>query len=241
MSNSSYNTYREWKNWNNSSKIPDWLGRYFEKELGVASSEPMKSVLEIGFGNGELLRWAKSQGMEVAGAEIIPELVDALKKDGFDVALWDASVGDNSGCPWAGEKFDCIILFDVIEHLTLDQATQALNNLAALLHPGGRIICRFPNGESPVSSLIFNNDFTHQTLFTARKLEHLCLETPLKLVRYGNSARVVNMSVLFPFKWLCFLLRDLCEILFGYIYYSHRVPLDQCATAVFRLKRSVNN
>lgn len=231
-----YDSYLEWKNWIGERSSKDWQLRYFEKEVERAGLPAFKHVLEVGFGNGEFLEWARGQGVEVVGIEIIGDLVERSKKEGFETYQWDVAASDGSDSPLNGRRFDCIVAFDVIEHLSLEQFANALSRLGVMLNPDGKIIFRFPNGESPFSALIYNNDHTHRTLYTRRKLQHLCLGTALEVASYRNSARVMNRNWLICLKWICFRVRDVLEIILGYVYYNHRVPLDQCATAVLKLK-----
>lgn len=236
QTDNTYDSYLEWKKWGKIQSGKTWQKQYFEKELDKADFASLDTVLEVGFGNGEFMLWAREKGIDVVGVEIIHELVARSKTQSFEAHLWNVAESDGNDSPLKGRKFDCIIAFDVIEHLSIKQALNALTHFANLLNPDGKIILRFPNGESPFSMLIYNNDQTHRTLFTRRKLQHLCLGTGLEVERYANSARVMNRNWLLPVKWLCFRIRDLCELVLGYVYYNHRVPLDQCATAVLKLK-----
>ena len=72
-----YERYKDWKNWGGDIIIPNWLSRYYEKEIKRARLPRFESVLEIGFGNGEFLYWAQSQGVSAVGLEINPDFVEA--------------------------------------------------------------------------------------------------------------------------------------------------------------------
>lgn len=232
-----YETYRQWKGWEQGQlHLPGWLQRYFRLELARAGVGEARVILEIGFGNGEFLQWLKMGGREGVGVEIIPELVDAAADRGLDAYLYDMTREDPEPSPFANRTFGAVVAFDVVEHLTVMQIQRLFRRLHALLRPGGRVVLRFPNGESPLFTPVQNGDLTHRTALSRPKLEHLCLGTGLKLERYDNAARVAGNASTAWLKWIVFRLRDLIEILVAGLYYSHRRPLDPVATAV--LKRS---
>lgn len=232
-----YKTYRQWKGWDQGQlNLPAWLQRYFRLELARAGVSEARTILEIGFGNGEFLQWLKMRGCDGVGVELIPELVEAACERGFDAYLYDMAAQEAGLSPFEDRIFDAVVAFDVAEHLSVAQIQRLFCRLQALLRPGGKVVLRFPNGESPLFTPIHNGDHTHRTALCRLKLAHLCLGTGLQLERYDNAARVAGKASTAWLKWLIFRLRDLVEILVGGLYYSHRRPLDPVATAV--LKRS---
>ena len=232
--NTDYETYKKWKSWGAGRQLEPWLARYFQLEVSRAGLLHFNSVLEVGFGNGEFLDWAKQNGASPVGLEIIEELVSLAEKDGFEVYHWNLVEGDEKESPLDGRLFDCVVAFDVIEHLTIEQAQVALQRMAALLQPGGKVLLRFPNGESPFYLPLQNGDYTHRIDVTRSKLEHLCLGSGLELECYYNSVRVAANRSTAWIKWLVFRARDIIELVVGYLYYSKRRPLDPAATAILR-------
>ena len=229
--NSDYDTYREWKKWGKQDALKGWQCRYFAKEVKRANLKSFASLLEVGFGNGEFLRWAKDQGVQVCGIEIIPELVDVAKSNDIEAYLYDLFEKQEND-PLEGRKFDCIVAFDVLEHMTVEQAKTVFIRLAEFLTPDGKIIFRFPNGESPFYVPIQNGDYTHRMDLCAVKLKHLCIGTGLQLEQYANAARVAAKPSTAWLKWILFKLRDLTELYIGALYYNKRRPLDPVATAI---------
>ncbi len=229
---SAYSHYREWKRWGDVRPVSRWQAQYFAGELSRARPARFASVLEIGFGNGEFLQWAAAQGVKVAGLEIIPELVEAARTRGFEAHLCNLVEQDPAEGPLAGRTFDCIVLFDVLEHLPVEEGILALQRLRYLLAPGGRIILRFPNGDSPFAAPIQNGDHTHRNAIARSKLEQMCVGTGLKVRFFGNSFRVANKRSTAWLKWVIFRLRDLTEFGIGFLYFNRRRPLDPVATAV---------
>ncbi len=184
-----YMRYLEWKSWNESDfgRLQPLSARYFEGELasqGVALKSGWR-VLEIGFGNGEFLCHARDQGCTVVGTELNPELVKTARAAGYAAYTPESF----EGAPDAG--FDLIVLFDVLEHIPQDRLPAMLASLAARLAPGGKIFCRFPNGDSPLGRPFQHGDMTHITVIGEFKLNYLARAAGLNVVRFGGQFRVL--------------------------------------------------
>jgi 2-polyprenyl-3-methyl-5-hydroxy-6-metoxy-1,4-benzoquinol methylase len=80
-----YREYQGWKRWQEFGMPSSSQARYFARELAILGPLRGRRILEIGFGNGVLLRFAKDGGAEVLGTEIIPELLKAAAEAGFQV------------------------------------------------------------------------------------------------------------------------------------------------------------
>lgn len=238
LGSDSYQDYTKWKNWGSGPRLEPWEERYFAKEIKRANPYLFRDVLEIGFGNGEFLQWAQKMGARTVGLEIISGLVESARADGFNVYCWNLAEGDPDQNPIKGEKFDCIVAFDVIEHLPVDVAKEFLRHMADMLKPGGKILLRFPNGESPFYLPLQNGDYTHRMDVCEAKLRHLCVGSGLEIEGYYNAARVANRRSTACLKWFLFRLRDLFEIAVGYIYFHRWRPLDPAATAGLRYAES---
>jgi hypothetical protein len=65
------------------------------------------------------------------------------------------------------EEFDLIILFEVIEHLNLEQGVEMLSRLQELLVKGGKLIVSTPNVFNPGRYWI---DATHKTAYSYEEL-----------------------------------------------------------------------
>ena len=80
-----YASYVEWKRWDGAFQTSDKEARYLAAEF---QDIPLRGrrVLEVGFGNGAFLAWAKQQGADVAGIELHAEMLEAARRQGF-VAL----------------------------------------------------------------------------------------------------------------------------------------------------------
>ena len=93
-------------------------------------------LLDVGCGNGEFLRVANEAGYSVRGVDISEPAIEKCKAQGFE-----AEVGDFPAMDF-GETFDCITMWDVIEHLRdpvsfMEKARRSLN-------PGGVLFLKIP-------------------------------------------------------------------------------------------------
>lgn len=71
------------------------------------------------------------------------------------------------------ETFDLLLSFDVIEHLSKENALELLRLCFERLAPGGRLILQTPNASSPFFGDVRYGDFTHEIAFTPRLLATL--------------------------------------------------------------------
>jgi len=179
-----YSGYADWKNWHGDFAPSDREARYFAAEL---ADIPLagKRVLEIGFGDGSFLAWAKSLGAEVVGTEIDAAMVERARARGFD-----ARPASLDALAVANERFDLVVAFDVFEHWDKATLVANLTQFAGLLRPGGQVLGRFPNGQSPFGRLHQYGDLTHQTVLSASSIAQLASMTGFAVVRVGNACAV---------------------------------------------------
>jgi SAM-dependent methyltransferase len=98
------------------------------------------SLIDIGAGNGLVLRIFKQKGFLVSGMELSPALCEAMTKNprmrGIDIFQGDISQKKGN------EQYDIVLASDVIEHISNDQL--ALKNLFSFLRPGGVLVVTVP-------------------------------------------------------------------------------------------------
>ena len=189
-------------------------------------------LLEVGFGEGCLLDWAKARGYQVSGNDILPSMVEAARNRGLDARLGELKAGD-----FPERSFDWIVAMDVLEHLTTDQIIAHLTLFRALLKPGGKVIARFPNGASPFFGVHHYGDVTHLTPLSPESLGQLAaragmtVSCELRLRPYppGLGAKAK--------RWLSYRARDVIELLAATAYYGRRLTLDPDATVVLEPAR----
>ena len=86
-----YANYAAWKAWDGAFAPTDRELRYFAAEFRDIPLRGLR-VLEIGFGNGGFLVFAKGEGATLAGIEINAAMCEAARKHGFEAI--DASLAD---------------------------------------------------------------------------------------------------------------------------------------------------
>jgi SAM-dependent methyltransferase len=180
---SEHSQYREWKKWDKGTfgLCNPIAARYFEVELDRAEVDitAKLALLEIGFGNGSLARWALDRNWTYVGTEIDPDLVERAQARGFEVwrteSLTDAFPGR---C-----DFDVVVAFDVLEHLTIAQIVPFLKEIRRRLKPTGRFIARFPSGDSPFSRALQHGDMTHRSSIGSAMVEQLAISSGLRVTQ----------------------------------------------------------
>jgi SAM-dependent methyltransferase len=214
-----YGVYSAHKRWGGGDAVGD-VDRY-SVTFGRLGLEGCVAILEIGFGEGRFLDWAKRRGHTAEGVEILPEMVDHARTRGHVVHL-----GPVHQLEQDGPRFDLIVAFDVIEHLTLSEILDLLNSADRLLKDGGRIVIQFPNAGSPFSALYQSGDVTHRCALSADLLQQICPTRGWAVSQYFN-ARVTSSRFVKRLKWIvAHRVRDLLELIFGFAYYGIRCPLD---------------
>ena len=170
--------YLDWKDWKDEAfgRFDRLEARYFADETGIAAL-PGARVLEIGFGNGPFIGWAKSVGADVFGVELNAALVARARaflgeRRAFQ-GLDDAGLAELAG------TFSYVVAFDVIEHIPQDVLPHFLARIRMLLASEGRIFLRFPNGDSPFGRLYQHADPTHVTTIGGEKLRYFARQSGL--------------------------------------------------------------
>ena len=129
------------------------------------------SVLDLGCGSGEFLEVLASMGfLSLTGVDSSKEqLIAAGQTRRLIVEADIAAFLEQS----AVNAVDVILLLDVLEHFTRDEAIFILRSANRHLRPGGHLILQLPNGDSPFSAAVFASDLTHETLYTSISLRHV--------------------------------------------------------------------
>jgi 2-polyprenyl-3-methyl-5-hydroxy-6-metoxy-1,4-benzoquinol methylase len=157
-----YNGYEVSQGWQAEefSKFSLDQANYFSAEVLPLMPSPSTStkVLDIGFGNGSFLGWAKSQGYSCTGLEVNERLVRRALDDGFPAVsdLSQIQVSKNDG-------FQVVTAFDVLEHIRREDLINFLTGVRSICSSDAVVILRFPNGDNPFSLCMQNGDVTHQT------------------------------------------------------------------------------
>lgn len=184
--------YLEWKNWQETEfASPDETTiAYFDSEMRrtLGSNVNELRVLEIGFGNGNFLQYAKERNWRITGTEMNPEAIARAKDRGFE-ALHSSQL-----TTLEGEEFDLIVMFDVLEHIDFYEAIGLLKGLRSLLCADGKMLLRFPNGDSPLSLPLQNGDPTHVNYIGADKIRFMSAQSGFEVEAVLKQARAFQRS-----------------------------------------------
>ena len=144
--------------------------------------------MEIGFGNGNFLQYAKILGWDVYGTEINEECFKAAKTKKFNVMLTSNLDSHISG------YFDLVIALDVMEHIDKKDLDKFLLDVKRVLVKGGKFIARVPNGDSPFGLPLQYGDITHKTAIGSGMMKFLANSSGLKVKFLGSEPRTLISS-----------------------------------------------
>jgi 2-polyprenyl-3-methyl-5-hydroxy-6-metoxy-1,4-benzoquinol methylase len=131
-----------------------------------------RRVLDIGCGQGDLVRLLQLDGFDAHGVDASPEQVRIAAAAGCgDIVHGDFFAYLDS----APDRWAAIVATDVLEHLAKDEVVRAFDHVHAALAPGGIFVARVPNAVSPTGGSVMFGDLTHETWFTRRSVAQLAV------------------------------------------------------------------
>jgi SAM-dependent methyltransferase len=224
-----YLQYETWKGWDSLFQVDDDSADYFQREcagLDIADA----NVLEIGFGSGSFVAWAVARGARVCGVERIPALVEAARR--FGIEVFEPEI--DRIAETHRHRFDSIFAFDVFEHLTLDEIRTELDALGTMLKPGGHLLLRFPNAQSPFGLAPQYGDPTHKTGLSRGVFEQMTQGSGWKVVRYQGAARAPGRTLSKrAVRWVRYAIQDLIGSVLNAVY-AQKIPWDAVVVLVLR-------
>lgn len=131
-------------------------------------------ILDAGCGDGALLRLLAKWGYaNVSGFDVSSENVAACHADGFSqVERWNVL---DIAAFQPVQAWDCVILWDVLEHLPKDKAVPLLADIRKRLTPSGCLLLQTPNMGALSAAFCRYTDVTHETGFTEYSLKTVLL------------------------------------------------------------------
>ncbi|MEM2505882.1 MAG: class I SAM-dependent methyltransferase [Nitrososphaeria archaeon] len=148
-------------------------------------------ILEIGVGEGYLLRLARARGFKVYGIDISSYIVDTLgpRIGKYGITLMRGDIAAMNVRNFQG-MFDAVFALDVLEHIP--NLEQALLNIQVLLKNGGLLIATIPVNENPFESSVkcpkcehIFHPFGHLHFFKNLNDVKFFLEPYYKIIEYG--------------------------------------------------------
>lgn len=104
------------------------------------SGQMPKKVLEIGCGDGAMLRLLVARGIDARGVDASSSGIERCALAGLRAQCLDISA---DGLPFADNEFDTVVSLETFEHLM--NPYYALLEVRRVLSPGGRFLCSVPN------------------------------------------------------------------------------------------------
>ena len=201
-----YSSYLEWKKWDGDrfGQSSDEERAYFRKLITLAGPLAGKEVCEVGFGNGALLAYMGAAGYRIFGVELQEELIQRASSHGATAVTTIEKFPDDL-------RFDLVLLVDVIEHVEQQKVPEFLTSIKARLKPEGKIVARFPNGDSPFGLKNQNGDVTHVTVIGSKKLGYFARRAGLDVVYLGaeplpvaggSFSKQVKKAVSIPLRYI---------------------------------------
>lgn len=128
------------------------LSRRLRDAFAVAEVGPGMRVLDLGCGRGEILRHCMRLGVEAYGMDyaevaaqmsrqvVAAEQARAAGVDGSAPAPAGVCQADAKCLPYPDERFDRVLMFDVVEHLYPWELHESFLEIRRVLKPGGRLV-----------------------------------------------------------------------------------------------------
>lgn len=171
-------------------------------------------IVELACGHGSFLWWLRQCGFTRAlGADSSPEQLAFARQTGVEVVQADA-IAWLKEQPKSSQR--AIVGIDFIEHISKDDLMALLQQSVRVLEPGGRLVMRFPNGDSPLVGMNLFNDITHVWTYTPN-----CLESLARMHGFTRTEFVDESTVAIrDHRWLKVPLSRLSKAVLGLLFRS---------------------
>jgi len=195
--------YLLWKNWGTKGSFGNLdkpLDHYYSLQLRKTNVGHIRNVLEIGFGDGGFLAYAKSQEWNITGTESNKRLVEIARQEGFN------AIHSDEFDELEDQYFDLVVAFDVLEHVKQEDLGRLLSSIHKKLTIGGALIARFPNGDSPFGLAHQHGDITHVTAIGSGKMVYFAKTCGFEIEFIGGEAEpILGDSVLHFLRMIIFI------------------------------------
>ena len=173
--------------------------RYFRKNhLKFMPEDKDSRILDLGCGMGEFCYFCQKEGYKhYHGIDASVENIAYIKKNMGETC--GVEVGEMveylDGIKAAGERYDVIVLNDVIEHLTKPEIIELLDKVYLALADNGVFLIKTPNMTNPfVAAAGRYICFDHEVGFTEYSMNQILLATGYKDIKITGT----DIYVVFP-------------------------------------------
>ncbi|MBU1701219.1 MAG: class I SAM-dependent methyltransferase [Candidatus Eisenbacteria bacterium] len=147
---------------------------------------PQSSILAIGPGGGDFLAYLKSQGFDVLGMDINPEVIERIQSEVGVPGVLDAEADERIPT----QSKDLVVLWNAFEHIP--DPNRLLMRISLWLRPGGGILFSVPNAAALERRLFFPHSSCediprHLFSYSTRTLANLLQEHGFTNVRFKHN------------------------------------------------------
>ena len=210
-----YDDYDDLKGWNKLFQPSIHEAHLYSKEFNHIDFSD-SYFLDIGFGSGGLLGWARQQGAIVSGIEIQEKLIKEASKAGIEVYKELSEV--------PSDRYDIVTGFDLLEHLSLNEIPLFLDEIKRITKPSGVVLFRFPNCQSSAGLINQFGDHTHVTMLSGPIVLNLMKNVGFVGISYQEA------KVMSSIKFLNRVARVLMKPLTLLFTYTYRVTISDSNT-----------
>jgi len=132
-------------NWYPNEDIIRFCARLIQKRLThdrVEVKRPVARVLDLGCGNGRHAVYFAREGFQAAGIDLSPQAVewarDWAQRENLDIDFRVAGIEQN---PFEDGSFDAVVSHGVLDHVPMETARKAAEEVRRVLKPGGLFYC----------------------------------------------------------------------------------------------------
>ena len=138
------------------------------------------AVLDVGCGTGEHLKRALALGLNAAGVEPAPAMLDAARRGVPDAKIKE---GVATSLPFGDGEFDAVIMIEVLRYLDRSDIALALREARRVLRPGGKLLVTL------VNRWALDGFYVHQRLRQLAKRSDFNPTNPFCLFHTPGSAK----------------------------------------------------
>jgi 2-polyprenyl-3-methyl-5-hydroxy-6-metoxy-1,4-benzoquinol methylase len=154
----------KWKEVRDSLSMPNCVID-FAKEIPSGGQ-----ILDVGCGTGyPIASWFANHGYHVTGIDFVSNMIEYANQLNLNNAEFILSDLINFH---PNKKFDGIVAFDVLFHLSIEQQLPALTHLASLLKPNGSILFTHGKKMGEITGKMFDETFYYSSLKTSDYVKH---------------------------------------------------------------------
>ena len=168
-----YSGYEDFKGYQTPDLRKKHIAQFDREFWTISGCTSDMSVLEIGCGSGQFLRYlAHKQVRFFRGLDHDPALRAHIHGDVAENFIVSGAFEYFAGLETA-DKYDRVVMFDVLEHFSVENGTKLLSKIKSHLTADGKIIVRVPNMSSPWGGQYQFGDLTHKAAYAPGSMKQL--------------------------------------------------------------------